>query len=109
MDSYQAIYDAVRSRIPSCDLSGLADRIAIQFDFSHHAAIAAQEISCATYEHQRPSVLFRPVLTIDGNQWCALYGDNLQDGVAGFGDSPANAMHDFDKNWQESLTLIERK
>ncbi|MCW0104448.1 hypothetical protein [Burkholderia pseudomallei] len=31
--------------------------------------------------------------------WCALYGPNLMEGVCGFGDSPAEAMADFDKNW----------
>lgn len=50
-----------------------------------------------------PHVLMRPKLSIDGNQWCALNGDNLQDGVAGFGDSPAKAMQDFDKNWHTEL------
>lgn len=33
-----------------------------------------------------PGVMYRPALSVDGNQWCALYGSNLQDGVAGFGD-----------------------
>lgn len=28
----------------------------------------------------------------DGDQWCALYGENLQEGIAGFGDTPYNAM-----------------
>jgi hypothetical protein len=46
-----------------------------------------------------PSVIWRPKISIDGNQWCALYGENLQDGVAGFGDTPSDAMRDFDKNW----------
>lgn len=50
-----------------------------------------------------PSVLYRPRLSIDGNKWCALYGDNSQDGVAGFGVSPAEAMADFDKNWFAKL------
>lgn len=50
-----------------------------------------------------PSVLYRPRLFIDGNQWCALYGENLQDGVAGFGDSPAEAMLEFDRNWNKKL------
>ena len=45
----------------------------------------------------------RPTLSIDGNQWCALYGDNLQDGVAGFGDSPDAAMREFDKAWHQNL------
>jgi len=53
----------------------------------------------------RPHVLMRPALTIDGNKWCALYGDNLQDGVAGFGDSPADAVADFDANWTLKLAM----
>ncbi|KTC25464.1 hypothetical protein AO392_14665 [Pseudomonas putida] len=50
-----------------------------------------------------PSVLYRPTLSIDGNQWCALYGEDLQSGVAGFGDSPGAAMSDFEKNWATPL------
>lgn len=59
-------------------------------------AMAAQDFSITALEMRRPSVLFRPALSIDGDQWCALYGDNLQDGLAGFGDTPAQAMVDFD-------------
>ena len=36
-------------------------------------------------------------LSKDGNQWCWLLGDNLQDGVAGFGDTPYEAMIAFNK------------
>jgi hypothetical protein len=43
--------------------------------------------------------VLRPKLFPDGNQWCALYGENLQEGVAGFGDTPAEAMLDFDRNF----------
>ena len=35
--------------------------------------------------------------------WCALYGDNLQDRVAGFGESPELAYQDFDRNWIKKL------
>jgi len=28
----------------------------------------------------------------DGNQWCALLGGDIQDGMAGFGDSRADAL-----------------
>lgn len=56
---------------------------------------------------QAPSVLYRPRIFIDGDKWCALYGDNLQDGVAGFGDSPAEAMYDFDQNWTKKLKWRE--
>ena len=51
---------------------------------------------------QRPSVLYKPKLSKDGNQWCALYGENLHDGIAGFGDTPAEAMIDFDKEWNKN-------
>lgn len=64
---------------------------------------AGAAIKDAASQYTLPSVMFRPRLSIDGNEWCALYGDNLQDGVAGFGDSPADAMWDFDKNWSAKL------
>jgi hypothetical protein len=64
------------------------------------AQISWQEAACAA---MAPSAIYRPRLSVDGNQWCALYGDNLQDGVAGFGESPADAMYDFDTNWRKSI------
>lgn len=39
----------------------------------------------------------KPRISKDGNQWCVLYGDNLQEGVAGFGDTPHMAILDFNK------------
>jgi hypothetical protein len=41
----------------------------------------------------------RPTLSADGTMWCALYGDNLQEGVAGFGETPEEAMLAFDLAW----------
>lgn len=38
---------------------------------------------------------FKPKVYKDGDKWCCLYGDNLQDGIAGFGQTPANAAHNF--------------
>lgn len=70
---------------------------------AHWAEVSGAAIQQAATQHERPSVLYRPSLSIDGNQWCALYGDNLQDGVAGFGNSPEDAMWDFDRNWSKSL------
>jgi hypothetical protein len=61
----------------------------------------------AAMEFRRPSAVWRPSLSIDGNQWYALYGANLQDGVAGFGESPELAMYDFDKNWYAKLPSSE--
>ena len=77
-----------------------------------HAAdmvkIAWQE---AAWERQRTSVVFKPALSKDGDMWCALFGNNLQEGVAGFGPTPAKAMYAFDAAWfKESGTdIIERE
>lgn len=54
-----------------------------------------------------PSMMLRPRLFIDGNRWCALLGENIQDGVCGFGASPALAYADFDKHWYKKLPTKE--
>ena len=64
--------------------------------------IIQQEMLFTIAEYRRPSAVYRPTLTLDGNAWCALYGANLQDGVAGFGDTPAAAMAAFDEAWNAS-------
>lgn len=97
-DSYQAIFDAVRSRISGGDIGSVAES-ALREAFSnadHVIRCAMQEIAG---EYTAPSVLYRPRLSVDGSQWCALYGEDLQSGVAGFGNSPGEAMSDFNKNW----------
>lgn len=71
---------------------------------AHHIECVAQNLSIAASEYQRPSAVYRPAISIDGNQWCALYGANLQDGVAGFGESPELAMWAFDKAWVAKLS-----
>lgn len=35
----------------------------------------------------------------DGNQYCCLYGDTIQDGICGFGDSPMLAAIEFRKEF----------
>ena len=103
-DTYQAIYNAVRSRISGGDIGSVVESAIRQsFDVSFAVEGVAHEFERAAYEQQRPSAIYRPSISIDGNQWCALYGDNLQDGVAGFGDSPEAAMQDFDSQWQKKL------
>ena len=62
----------------------------------HEAAYCAFN---AEKERQRPSVLFKPDVYMDGNQWCALYGEDIQTGVCGFGDSPDAATRAFDNAW----------
>ncbi|MEE9118548.1 MAG: hypothetical protein V3U02_08145 [Calditrichia bacterium] len=63
----------------------------------------------AANEGLRPSSLYKPSLSMDGNQWCALFGPNPMEGVAGFGDTPAEAFMDFDINWENSRITIKEK
>ena len=102
-DTYQPIYDAVRSRLSNGDIGSAVESAIREANLSHYIERAINSVQIAAGEYERPSVQFRPKLFIDGNQWCALYGKNLQDGVAGFGDSPAKAIYDFDRNWQKDL------
>ena len=41
--------------------------------------------------------LLKPTFLKDGNQFCYLYGENLQVGIAGFGSTAYEAMSDFCK------------
>ena len=59
---------------------------------AHEAFCAGQAWQQAAAAQERPCVLWKPSLYRDGNQWCALLGENIQDGVVGFGDSPDAAM-----------------
>lgn len=36
----------------------------------------------------------------DGDKVCALYGDDLQDGIAGFGDSIPDALSQLAEEWR---------
>lgn len=57
-------------------------------------------VRSATYaiecEWTRPFVVLRPLLFPDGDQWCALLGTDLQDGLAAFGATPMEAALAFD-------------
>ena len=60
---------------------------------------AAHLAELVELERKRPFMLLRPRMFPDGNQWCALYGDDIQAGVCGFGDTPEKAAHAFDLEW----------
>ena len=100
-DNYLAVYNAVRSPLSECDVGEVIRRA---FDISYAVQQVQQEMVNAAFEHQRPSAVYRPRLFVDGSLWCALYGDNLQSGLVGFGETPSAAMYDFDSNWHKQLT-----
>lgn len=51
------------------------------------------------HDMNKPSIKLRPSVYPDGDQWCVLYGENLQHGVCAFGDTPEKAMQAFDAEW----------
>jgi hypothetical protein len=104
-DSYQAIYDAVRSRISGGNISeAVSDALRSGFDFSHARAMLQEQIGAVGYEMARPSAIFRPVLSEDGDHWCALYGADIASGLAAYGKTPEAAMTAFDKAWYSQKT-----
>ena len=46
-----------------------------------------------------PHVIYPTIVTLDGNEYCCLYGSNLQEGIAGFGKTPKEACQAFDNEW----------
>ena len=45
--------------------------------------------------------MLKPKICKDGDQWCCLYGENLQVGITGFGDTPYKAILDWNSNWHK--------
>lgn len=72
----------------------------IHIDVSNDMYIIRTAICEAAALQSRPSVVFRPKVSLDGNMYCLLFGENLMEGVAGFGETMEAAARDFDKNWE---------
>lgn len=71
-----------------------------------HEDFVAADVRCQTAQERQDFNLFsmlKPTLKIDGNQWCVLYGDDLQSGIAGFGKSPALAISNFNRKWYTEI------
>ena len=77
----------------------LLNRLVHQADLVHQN-ILATEIEKAEYNL---FVMLKPKFGIDGNQYYVLYGDNLQEGVVGFGDTLYLAILDFNKKFNEKV------
>jgi len=63
----------------------------------------SQSFAETEIQRQQPHVLMRPKISQDGDMWIALYGENLQEGVAGCGKSPYEAMIKFDAAWHKRI------
>lgn len=102
MSEYQAIYDAVRSRISNGDIGSAVQEAIRSAGLSHYGQMVQISAQAALGQYERPSAIYRPRLYVDGDKYCALYGDDIMSGCAGFGDTADQAMADFDKHWNNS-------
>ena len=59
------------------------------------------------YDLTRPHVLYKPKLYPDGNQWCALQGEIIMEGVVGLGNSTHKAMSAFDSAFFKDMEVTE--
>jgi len=53
-------------------------------------------------------VLLKPKIFRDGDQYCVLYGDDLQNGIAGFGDTIRSAIIDFNGQFDKKILTNPR-
>ncbi len=105
MDSYQPIYDAVRSRISNGNVGDVVERAARDaFDMGNMRNILTEQFCATAMEMARPSVVYKPTLMADGDMWCVLLGEDLQVGIAGFGKTVAEAMTAFDQAFYKEQT-----
>lgn len=72
---------------------------------SDYDVILYQERSMINAERAEYNLfsMLKPSIQRDGNQWCVLYGEDLQVGIAGFGDTPYEAILDWNKQWFEPI------
>lgn len=110
-DSYQAVYDAVRSRISNANVGdAVAEACRNAFDISHARAILQEQFCATALEMARPSVVFKPTIQADGDIWTVLLGPDPQIGVFATGTTPAEAMANFDQEfWKAKPPKIARQ
>ena len=53
--------------------------------------------------------ILKPIFSRDGDNFCYLYGKNLQEGIAGFGETAYKAAKDFVHNYFNEKCDIRRK
>lgn len=98
-DYSQDVYNAASQQFRGDYAGRFEQALRDAFDISFAVQGVQQEFMNAAMELQRPSILYKPTLSKDGNAWIALLGENLQVGVVGVGDSPAKAVLDFDREF----------
>lgn len=67
------------------------------------------DMICAkTTEYRRKrlwAIILGLTVRLDGDSYYVLWGDNLQEGIAGFGRSPEEALYDFDNSMEKKIRV----
>lgn len=71
----------------------------------HHLDYTHQSKMNKLVEQEEYNLFFllKPKVYIDGDQWCVLLGENLQEGICGFGDTVYKAILAFNKAFHEPI------
>lgn len=71
-------------------------------DYLHDIANESLGHECEANRMKRYwAVVLGLSITLDGDQFCVLWGEDLQTGVAGFGKTPADAIQAFEESMYE--------
>jgi len=66
--------------------------------------IIKEDVEDFLEEHPRsPAARLRPRIGISGNVWIALIGAKLRCGATGLGNTPRDALEDFNRNFLEPV------
>ncbi len=82
----------------------IKDAIALALNRNNDFLEAMRNIRQASRFALEAFTVYKPKIYPDGDQWCVLLGDNVQEGVVGFGDTPRKAVVNFNHNF-ENQTL----
>lgn len=72
-----------------------------------HDQIMIQQVKMSSAVIEEEYTLFnmlKPKVSIDGDQYCVLYGEDLQSGICGFGETVYKAILDFNKSFYTPIS-----
>lgn len=84
----------------------------MKIDFEHYLGNSiGEDIQNQQDLDRRLSIItaLKPAFSKDGNQWCFLYGEQPNNCIVGFGDTPINAMDDFINNFYNEKAVAPPK
>lgn len=85
----------------------LEELLEIESSQRQHHEMIQHDIKLQTVMERLEYNLFamlKPKVHIDGDQYCVLLGDNIQEGVCGFGETIYKAILDFNKSFNNPIS-----